>query len=62
MDEWNQSKYDAPIKPYAVNKLMVADDAKREYGVKDGEQGILLEVLEEKVMAPVNFKWHGNSW
>jgi len=39
-DEWSHNEYDAPVKPYAVNNsndemLMVADDAKREYGKKD---------------------------
>ncbi len=39
-DEWSHSEYDAPGKPYSVNnsydgELMVADDAKREYGKKD---------------------------
>jgi hypothetical protein len=39
-DEWSQHEYEAPVKPYAVNNsdtemLMVADDAKSEYGKKD---------------------------
>ncbi len=39
-DEWSQSEYDSGVKAYAVNNsdseiLMVADDAKREYGEKD---------------------------
>jgi len=39
-DEWSHNEYVASVKPYAVNnsyddELMVADDAKREYGEKD---------------------------
>ncbi len=39
-DEWTQDDYVTPVKPYAVNnsydgELMVADDAKSEYGEKE---------------------------